>query len=395
MLTSDEALNLVIRTAAPLAPRPFALEAAGGLMLAEDIRADRDYPPFDRSMMDGFAVKVADAGRTVAVVGEVPAGSVWTGEVAVSQCVEILTGAPCPRGADAVVPKENVQRRGTFVTLPGSLVPGQNIALQGSDCRAGQCVLTAGQVVTSMAVGAIASFGRESLLAIPRPSLGIITTGAELARPGEPLPPGHIRNSNGPMLAAMAAALGLSRPRQWHAADDLQAIVRALEETSGLDIVVLSGGVSVGTYDFVPAALARLGAETVFHGVQQKPGKPILFARKGPGLFFGLPGNPLSSHFGFHRYVSAAVRKMSGQTAAPQVFQGVLAQRVEIKGGRAHYLPARAEAAASPAAACRVEILPGASSADIFQSCGANCYAEFPPIARVYPAGELVSFTWI
>jgi len=399
MLTSDEALNLVIRTAAPLAPRPIALEAACGLVLAEDIRADRDYPPFDRSMMDGFAVNVADAGRTVAVVGEVPAGSVWNGEVTVGQCVEILTGAPCPRGAEVVVPKENVQRHGTLVTLPGSLVAGQNIAPQGSDCRAGQRVLAAGQVVSSMAVGAIASFGRESVLAIPRPSLGIITTGAELARPGEPLPPGHIRNSNGPMLAAMAAALGLSRPRQWHAADDLQAIVRALEEASGLDIVVLSGGVSVGTYDFVPAALARLGAETVFHGVQQKPGKPILFARKGAPacgsrLFFGLPGNPLSSHFGFHRYVSAAVRKMSGQ-AAPQIWQGLLAQPVEVKGGRVHYLPGRAEAAASPAEAGHVEVLPGASSADIFQSCGANCYAEFPPIARVYQSGELVSFTWI
>jgi molybdopterin molybdotransferase len=395
MITPDEALELVVRAAAPLAAQRVALDDACGLVLAEDILADRDYPPFPRSMMDGFAVRLADAGTTVPVVGEVPAGSVWEGQVVAGQCVEILTGAPCPRGAEAVVPKEHVARRENFVDLPNPIKPGQNIAPQGSDCRRAERVLAAGQVVTSMAIAAIASFGRASIQARPRPTLGVITTGEELAGPGGPLRPGQIRNSNGPMLAAMARDQGLSAPRHWHVADRLEATVQALEEAANTNIVVLSGGVSVGTYDFVPQALARIGAETVFHGVKQKPARPILLARQGPRLFFGLPGNPLSCHFGFHRYVAPAIRKMSGLAAARRVFQGELALAIESKGGRVRYVPGRAEVSQRSAGGWRVEVLPEASSADIFQGCRANCYVELPAVAHVYRAGEAIGFTWL
>jgi molybdopterin molybdotransferase len=394
MISAEEALELVSHTAAPLAPRPIAPEDACGLVLAEDILADRDYPPFDRSMMDGFAVRLADAGRAVELAGEVAAGSVWNAGILPGQCIEILTGAPCPSSAEAVVPKEIVERRENAVVLPAAIRAGQNIARMGSDCRAGQCILEAGSVISSMAVGTIATFGRATVLAIPRPTLGIITTGAELAQPGEPLPPGHIRNSNGPMLAAMARELGLPPSPRWHAADDLAAIERALEEANGLDIVVLSGGVSVGAYDFVPAALARLGAEVIFHGVNQKPGKPILFARRGGQMIFGLPGNPLSSHFCFQRYVSAAVRRMSGLSAAG-VLQGGLKEGLESKGFRPRYLPATAEASGNSELPWEVSILPERSSADIFQPCRANCYVELPAGPRVYGAGDAVSFTWI
>jgi molybdopterin molybdotransferase len=395
MITPDEALELVLRTAAPLPPEEVTLEEACGLVLAEDIAADRDYPPFPRSMMDGFAVRMADAGKTIPIVGEVPAGSVWPGEIAAGQCVEILTGAPCPRDAEAVAAKEDVRRDGSFVTLPNVLRPRQNIAAQGSDCRQGQRVMAAGQVVTSMAIGAIASFGSASVRVTPRPSLAIITTGEELARPGQALRPGQIRNSNGPMLAAMARELALAPPPQLSAADRLDATLQALESTADCNIIAFSGGVSVGTYDFVPRAVERFGAETIFHGVNQKPGKPILFARRGGQLIFGLPGNPLSCHFGFHRYVAAAVRRMSGGAGRAAVYRGELARGIETKGGRVNYLPARAEAAAGPSSGWRVELLAGASSADIFQSCGANCYAELPAGSRVYEAGETAAFTWL
>jgi molybdopterin molybdotransferase len=171
----------------------------------------------------------------------------------------------------------------------------------------------------------------------------------------------------------------------------------ALEESSNAEIVVLTGGISVGTYDFVPEALEGIGAETIFHGVQQRPGKPILFARKGSRLFFGLPGNPLSCHFGFHRYVSAAIRQMCGRVAVRGVFRGELAQVFESKskGGHVHYLPSRVEAAEDSVTGWRVDVLPGVSSADIFRGCRANCYIEIPADARVYQAGEAVHFTWI
>jgi molybdopterin molybdotransferase len=393
MITPDEALELVIRTAAPLPPTEVALDDALGLVLAEDITSDRDYPPFARSMMDGFSVRLVDAGKTIPIVGEAPAGSIWSGEIADGSCVEILTGASCPRGAEAVVPKENVRRVENHVKLPDTIRAGQNIAIRGSDCSRGQRVLTAGQAVTSMAIGTMAAFGRTLVGVVPRPSLAIITTGEELAPAGEPLQPGQIRNSNGPMLAAMAREQGLAAPRQLTAADSMDATLQALEKCSSADIVVLSGGVSVGTYDFVPRALEQFGAETIFHGVNQKPGKPVLFARRKSQLIFGLPGNPLSCHFGFHRYVAAAIRRMSGGDGRPHVFRGALAGRAEIKVGRVNYLPARALPAAESAGGWCVELLLGASSADIFQSCGANCYVELPAGTRTYEAGDVVPFT--
>jgi molybdopterin molybdotransferase len=394
MISPDEALDLVIRTASPLPSRHVRLEHACGLVLAEDIAADRDYPPFPRSMMDGFAVRLADAGKTVPIVGEAPAGSVWQGELVAGQCLEILTGAPCPSGVEAVVPKEDAERTADVVKLPDALLPRQNIAPQGSDCRQGQQVLATGQVVSSMAVGTLASFGRVSVRVRPRPSLAIITTGEELAPLRQSPRPGQIRNSNGPMLAAMAGELGLEPPRELSAADRLDATMQAIEQCSTDNLVVFSGGVSVGKYDFVPAALAEIGAETIFRGVNQKPGKPILFARWGSQLIFGLPGNPLSCHFGFYRYVAAAIRKLSGQEARPYMFRGELARPIETKGGRVNYLPARAEPATGSQSGWRVETLVGTSSADIFQSCRANCYVELPT-ARVHEAGETVGFTWI
>ncbi len=395
MINPDEALELVIRAAAPLSTADVALPDACGLVLAEEIAADRDYPPFARAMMDGFAVRLADRGKSVPIAGEVAAGSVWPGELVDGQCVEILTGAPCPRGAEAVAAKEHVLREGSLVTLPDALRPQQNIAPQGSDCRQGQRVLNVGQVVSSMAVGTIAAFGRTHVRVTPRPSLTIITTGEELALAGQALRPGQIRNSNGPMLSAMAKEHGLAPPRQLSAVDRLEATLEALQTAADSNIIVFSGGVSVGTYDFVPRAVEKCGAETIFHGVKQKPGKPILFARRGQQLIFGLPGNPLSCHFGFHRYVSAAIRKMSGLDGLAGVFRGELTARIETKGDRVNFLPAHAEAAAGSACGSRLEPLAGASSADIFQSCGANCYLELPAGARVYEAGESIVFTWL
>jgi molybdopterin molybdotransferase len=162
-----------------------------------------------------------------------------------------------------------------------------------------------------------------------------------------------------------------------------------------MDIVVLTGGVSVGTYDFVPQVLADLGAEQLFHGVKQKPGKPFLFARTDRQLFFGLPGNPLSCHLGFHRYVSAAVRKMSGHNARLRCFQGELAGPVASTGSRTHFMLGRAEQVADSHSPWRISPLPAASSADIFRTCSANCYIEVPPSNRMFLTGESCPCTWL
>ena len=395
MITPDEALDLVIQTTTPLAPQPCPLAEACGMVLAEDVVADGDYPPFPRSMMDGFAVRLADAGKTVPVIGEIPAGASWDGVLVDGSCLAILTGAPCPAGTEAVVPKEKTSQQGTQVVLPTQLVPNQNIASPGSDCRKGDCILTAGMRVTPLAVAVLASFGKSLVRVIPRPRLGIITTGGELAGESTSLNPGQIRNSNGPMLAAMAQELGIDSPLCLHARDDLNELRQAIEQLADADIVVLTGGVSVGTYDLVPQALADIGAETVFHGVKQKPGKPILFARTDRQIFFGLPGHPLACHFGFHRYVSAAIRKMSGQDARRHCFLGELARPVESKGGRTNFVPGWAEPATESHAPWRITPLAASSSADIFRTCGANCYIEVQSVNRTLPAGEICPFTWL
>ncbi len=443
LITSDEALALVIETAQTLDPQTLALADARGLTLAEPIAADRDYPPFPRSMMDGFAVRVTDAGQTLPSAGLLPAGAVWEGELPAGRCLEILTGAPCPPGAEAVVPKEDVARRADQVTFPAEIRRGQNIAPRGSECRAGQVVMSPGDLVTPMAIGAMASFSRAAVQVIPRPSLGIITTGAELAAAegpadedlaprlgcraavliSSPLGPGQIRDSNGPMLVAMTRAEGIEPQRTVHVADRLEAIRAALQAAADWDIVVLTGGVSVGTFDLVPQALAEYGAETIFHGVKQKPGKPLLFARRAPGdpapgknsassgcrvpagrrqLLFGLPGNPLACHLGFHRYISAAIRKLSGRPPYRAQMPGELTDVpptmstwCPVKRDRTHFELAWAEFVNDRAPRFRVRMLPGVSSADIFHGCQANCYVELRCEGSPPSAGNTCTFTWL
>jgi molybdopterin molybdotransferase len=394
MISAGEALELVMQAASPRPPRPVPLAEACGLCLAEDVLADRDYPPFARATMDGFAVRLADAGRSVTVLGEIPAGCVWSGDFADGQCLEISTGASCPPTAEAVVPREHVARHEGRVLLPAKIEMGQNIAPQGSECRQGRRVLAAGDVVTPLAVAVMASFGVLSIRVVPRPSIGIITTGSELVAADKLPAPGTIRDANGPMLLALASAIELDRPVHLHATDRLETIVEALQRMADRDLILLCGGVSVGVHDLVPRALTQYGAEIVFHKVKQKPGKPLLLARKDRQLLFGLPGNPLGCHLGFQRYVAAAIRRMTGQAAVAAAFYGELAQAVEAKGERTHFAPARAEYAPELRTSWRLEVPPTVSSADIFNSCRANCYVEAPPGTGGLAAGQTAAFTW-
>jgi molybdenum cofactor synthesis domain-containing protein len=395
MISPDEALELVLREARACPPRAVPLGEACGLRLAEAVVAEGPFPPFARALRDGFAVRAADAGKTVQIAGEVAAGEVTAASVVEGICLEIMTGAACPAGTEAVVPKEEVSREGDRVTLPETISPCQHIAQPGSECRAGQIVLEPGATITPLAVAVLASLGRKEVRVVPRPSLAVITTGGELVGPGEEPAWGQIRDSNGPMLAAMARNLGLSPSPHLHAADREESILATLQETAAYDVVVLTGGVSVGRYDLVPEGLKTYGAEIVFHRVSQRPGRPLLLARKGARLLFGLPGNPLGVHFCFHRYVTAAVRQMEGKPAAAEPCLGRLTAPVEHRGRRTYFVTARAERGGPPGDEWRVHPLPGVTSADVFTPCGANCYAELPPGEEVVPAGAVVSFTWI
>jgi len=393
LLEPDEALRLVLDSSLPIPARAVPLADSLGLRLAEEIRADRSYPAFRRAMMDGYAVRVADAGRTVQIVGEVVAGSANATDVAPGTCLEIMTGSACPPSAEAVVQKEHTRRRGYQVTLPEHIPCGSHIAPVGSECLDGKSVLQPGEVVTPLAVAVMASFGITSVRARPRPSLAVITTGAELVPPAESPALNQIRDSNGPMLCALARRMGLDPPLCLHVNDRPGAILQALELAAACDIVLLAGGVSVGKYDLVPGALRDYGAEIVFHKVHQKPGKPLLFARRGCQLLFGLPGNPLACHLGFSRYVAAAIRRLAGDEPIAPAQWGRLTSPVGYSGGRTFYCLARATTHVGEG--WGVLPLAGVSSADIYACWTANCYLTVPADARQLAVSAPVAFDWI
>jgi molybdopterin molybdotransferase len=395
MIDPDEALQLVLDSAKPAQPSHVPLDEACGLRLAETVRADRDYPPFARALIDGYAARCEDAGSAVEIVGQVQAGQEAGAAVRAGHGVEIMTGAPCPPGTEAVIPKEQARRDGDHVVLPEAIAAGQGIAAQGSECRAGRIVASPGERITPLVVAVLASVGVRQVLVLPRPSLAVITTGAELVPLDRPPGPAQIRDSNGPMLGALARGMGLPGPLPLHADDTVEAIVRALGRASDRAIVVLTGGVSEGAYDVVPQALKMFGAEIVFHKVRQKPGKPLLFARNENQLLFGLPGNPLAAHLGFCRYVAAAARRMMGEAPVLEPILGRLASGVRADAQRTRFVLARARPDAADSTGWQIDPLGGATSADLFTPSGANCYVRVPPGEGGLDAGATIPFVWI
>lgn len=391
MIDPDQALALVLNSVEPLSPSLIPVQDALGLTLAEEIRADRPYPPFDRAMMDGYAVRLADAGREAVVQGQIAAGNCTGGPLSDGTAYAIMTGAPCPPGTEAVAPVETVCRINGRVRLPATMAPGEHVALKGSECNAGDAVADPGDRITPLVIANLATFGYTHIRAIPRPVCAVITTGSELA--GETGAPEsfQIRDANGPMLEALLREAGNRQVTRCHAADTLESLEQALEIVRGADVVLLSGGVSAGAYDLVPRALELHGVHVVFHKVTQKPGKPLLFGKLGTRLFFGLPGNPLATHLGFHRYVLPSLRAMAGRAAPAQpVHEGILSRDIRGAGTRTLFQLCRVELSN---AGWRIEPLHGKGSADIFTAATANAYVRIDPGVGPFLAGERVAFT--
>lgn len=416
MISPKEALELVLANVEPMPVGDISVSDALGLVLAEDVLADRDCPAFPRAMMDGYAVPVASEGHVLTVVGEAAAGRAADVPISEGCCVEIMTGACCPPGTHAVVQREQVRPGEHGVVMPAHIAAGQHIAPPGSECAEGCPVMRAGDRVTPLAVAVLASVGRTEVRVIPRVRLGVVVTGNELVPPDATPTGTQIRDSNGPMLVAMARGVGVAWLRLLYAADNTSRIADALRQMDDLSLILVSGGVSVGRYDLVPAILAEFGAETIFHKVAQKPGKPLLVARRRRQLVFGLPGNPLACHLCFHRYVAPAIGRMQGMSAARDVLQVPLAAPIWPNPGRTHFVPARLETASSATVGSsssvggtvgqanrgthqftfegpRVWPMPTASSADVFGPSQANSYIELAAGHDEVPAGTLVPVT--
>jgi molybdopterin molybdotransferase len=416
MLTVAEALDAILKEAQPAPPITVDLADALGLVTAEAVISDVDSPPFDKALMDGFAVRSADVAAPEArlrIIEHVIAGMIPSRPVTIGTATRIMTGAPLPEGVDCVIkvedtrieppvatqssPAVNPSVVGGTVVIRGTAATGANIIRRGTSLKKGQTVLPAGRLVRPQEVGALAEVGKERVSVYPRPTVGILATGDELIPVGAKPGPGQIRNSNEAMLGAQTQRAG-GRPMLLGIARDNPAelrerIVVGLEN----DVLLLSGGVSEGTHDLVPTELAALGVRNVFHKVLMRPGKPLWFgvwerpdARPGSRrtYVFGLPGNPVSSLVCFEVFVRSCLQRLLGhEPARPQPVRARLTQDHVARGERPTYNPARLRWDAEGP-----QVTPARwhGSSDLQAMVEANAVAVFPGGDASYERGTLI-----
>ncbi len=384
MLTPSAALELVLaRLPSAVRVESVPLAGARGRCLAARALSDVDLPPFEKSMMDGFALasaSLAAPGARLRVVGEARAGVPFDGPLPARSCVEIFTGAELPPGCDAVEMIERVRREGAEVVFERPLASGQNVAHRGEVLRAGQAAYEPRRRLTPADLSVLASIGVDPVPVFARPRVSILTTGDELVGPRQKPGRGQIREGNTFFLRAACEALGCEVVRAGIVPDEPArlelAFGQALEDS---EVLVTTGGVSVGKYDLVGATLARLGVEPVLHKVAVKPGKPIWFGLFGAKPVFGLPGNPVSTLLGFELFVRAALVRLAGDDPAlerERILRGRWTGRAESGGDRQNNLPARVAQAADGVS--ELAPLPFRGSADIVSAARADALAIVP-----------------
>ncbi len=333
--------HILAQVTSVTSPELIPVAHALGRVLADDLRAPFDVPPADNSAVDGYAVARADipAAGTAAlhVIADLPAGSVFDGAVKPGQAVRIMTGAPMPAGTDTVVPQELVERAGDRVTIP-TIAKGANVRLRGEDVQAGAIVIRAGTVLRPQELGAIASLGFPQVLVRQKVRVAILSTGDEVAEPGEPRKPGQIYDSNRFSLRGLVEQAGgtaLDFGIAPDVRDELKA--RLLEARRAADIILTSGGVSVGVYDLVKDVIGEIGSID-FWQVAMQPGRPLAVGRIGEALFFGLPGNPVASMLTFMLFVRPALWKRAGRRELfPPQFSAVATEPMRKKRGRREF----------------------------------------------------------
>jgi molybdopterin molybdotransferase len=373
---------------------PLADSAAR--VLAQDGIADRDIPPFPRATRDGYAVRAEDLSQvpsSLAVVGEVRAGSALELRVSCGQAAEIMTGAAVPAGADAVVMIEYATRHAGSVEIHRPVLRGENIVPAGAEARRGDVLLPAGTCLRPAAIGVAASVGMSEVRVFARPTVAILATGDELveitARPG----PTQIRNSNTYSLAAQVRAAGALPVLLPPAPDNPEALRLGIQEGLRSDLLLIAGGVSAGRYDMVEEALSRFDAELLFTGVLIQPGRPLVFGRVPAGAsasyFFGLPGNPVSTLVTFELFVRPMIEALAGATPSPLAFpKARLKHEVRAKPGLTRFLPASLTGHFERA---EVSLVPWQGSGDMAAAARANCFLVVPPECERILPGEMAS----
>jgi molybdopterin molybdotransferase len=392
MIAVEEALSAVLARAGVLEDELVDLEECYGRVLAEDVESGVDLPPFDKSAVDGYALRSRDAAEVpvrLRVKAVLSAGEVLGGTVGEGECVKIMTGAPLPEGTDSVVMVEDTEatanaslegRRaaggaqtgggektgdgadssgaaktvggektvggsdpgGGTVVVKKKAVPGGNVCLRGEDIKKGVAVLARGDMISAPEIAVLASVGRSGARVVRRPEAAVLSTGDEILEPGSVLGPGKRWNSNGPMLVALSRAAGCRAEYLGKAGDDRETLRRLFRRGFDKDLLLVSGGVSMGDYDLVPQALEEEGARVFFHKVRLKPGKPLLFAIRGKCLVFGIPGNPVSNFAVFHLFIRPAIDKLSGKrSGGPPFMKAFIERDFTTRSDRVHVVPSR------------------------------------------------------
>jgi molybdopterin molybdotransferase len=425
MIEVAKALGLILSHATRLPACAAELDDALGRVLDETITSPMDSPPYDKSIVDGYAIIADDLKQGAAqleIIEEVVAGSVPRQQVVHGAAIRVMTGAPIPAGADTVVMVERTEisgggqaiapgrgqaqtnaNLGQVVIRDEEIRAGRNILRQGEAMRTGDIVLRAGARIRPLEIALLAEIGRATVQAVPRPRVAILATGNELVAASETPAPGQIRNSNSPMLAAVARQAGATPILLGVARDDPREMAERIRQGLAADILLLSGGVSAGVMDLVPSVLAEQGVREVFHKVRLKPGKPLWFgvgpdgaaagrAGKPPALVFGLPGNPVSTFVCFELFVRPAIQQLAGLEATGlRQCQAVLSAEHRQRGDRPTYFPAVYKAAsAGGKSAGAVTPVDWHGSADLRGLSAANALALFPPGDRKFQPGETV-----
>jgi molybdopterin molybdotransferase len=377
LLTMEEAQRLILERVQALPAERVPIEAAVGRVLAEPASAVVDLPPFASSAMDGFALRAADTPGTLPVVARIAAGRPAERELRAGEAMAIATGGVVPDGADAVIPIEYVVEHDNAIEVAEPVSTAANVRPRGGDVQAGETVLEVGVDLGPAQLGALAAAGVAEVACGAQPRAAVLATGTELRRPGEPLGPGEVYEANGLILASQLASAGARVERLAAVADDEDAHREALARGLEHDLLVTSGGVSVGPHDLVRRIEAELGVEEVFWGVAIKPGKPVSFGVRGSTLVFGLPGNPVSSLVGFELFVRPAVLALQGHgDPMPRFEPGRLGADAKLNPRRDELVRARTRP--SDDGALVLDPLGGQESHMIVRAAGANALVLLP-----------------
>jgi molybdopterin molybdotransferase len=390
LISLEEALARIFEQVRPLDAEPVSLSAVAGRVVAEDARSPVDLPPFASSAMDGYAVRSSDTPGRLPVVARIAAGVPAPRALEPGEAMGIATGGVVPDGADAVIPIEHVVESDNSVAIEQTVGQGDNVRPRGSDVSAGDLVVAQGSRLGPAQVGALAAAGLVEVSATRRPRVVVLATGTELRRPGEPLGPGEVYEANGVLLATAFASAGADVEILPTVADDAAAHRRALESGLEADVLVTSGGVSVGPHDLVRGLLAELGVEEIFWGVAVKPGKPLAFGVRGPTLVFGLPGNPVSSLVGAEVFVRPALLALQGASVPGPVYSaGSLASAIRRNAQRDEFVRARSVPAPTTVV---LEPIAGQESHMIARAATADALVHAPRGEGELAAGETVRY---